>query len=608
MAERKLLSKRGKYAEEKATFNREGEYFVVRKVEKKKDLKKVDKERAIINKRINLIKQRIALNVSGGILTGKEKREAREKQDNLERYLNSQIYGTSRKTAHGGVIQVIAANIAKQKEKAPTKPIFRKIDMNAEAQSIIGYQQAQDLYSEKLKNAKSKEKKQLYESMLNSTQAKELMLRDQFRILLSKSDKAKLARVGGEEEYLKKLKKGEKVPTLSSAQTLSDSEFKNLINEAKSQYALRKPLDEKSKSLRAKEDKSNKKVYDAIRNAKKKHQLTIAIGNKDIEISKIEAIKKGKKILGYKINEDVLQAAGINAHGKNKLVLTVSVARVEKEQITVTKVVQVKPRSHLIFHKDGLRFYTDANIKKLFDNAQKQTGQRIIYLNGKPVNENAFVKENGKWYAQSFLLGEIGNITFEQETFSVALSYTFAEALLIQKTTEVSKKVEPQHATPIYTMIADVQVGNEVGVKKAFIQVYSHQVIGVMAKVKKMAQSAGKYNIVAVELQEITVETMSKSDRERLKKLNNSIDLFLSEKDKKEKKILNSIGKTDIIISTYHARVITADYIEQLKTNAKYVYLIFAGSDKKGGSSGSWLVYGRFQNTEFAGTFIWESP
>ena len=621
MAERNLLSKRGKYQSKGGVlFKKDGDAFKVTKEEKSEALAKVDEKRNYYNKKISYIKQQIAANtISGYSLSERGLRSTKEDQDNSARWVNAQIYKTK----------------PKKNQSKPIRPTFRKIDMNDLAERIANMSYQEDIYKEKIadydntkltyqnkiKTSKNDVEKDLYKArldeinarlntntvMLKSNRDKSAQLKKEFNLLLSDGDKAKIKRDGGEEEYFNKIKKGKKVATLNSSQELSNLELNDLLNEARRYYKLRQPEDKKSKKLRAKQDNSFKQLYDVIRNAKRKHQRTIFINRKEIQISTINPVYENHKLIGYSIdNEDFKKIASIR---HKSIRLEVSVNKVTKVAIKTTKAKEVRG-TKIEFIREGARFYTTTNIKLLFNKAEKETGQRILYINGYPFNENDFSAEGRLWFLSPNATNEL-NLNLDEDKVTVEYSFTFKATVFSESETILTNVQGGELDSVLMSFIADVQIGNQVGVKKAFIRVMTKQVLGIMAEAKLKTLTTQNVNIetntIAVRFDSPLIQTMSNIDRRRLKELNNKPDLFLSKGEKKEKINLSKIGKTDIIITAEHATLIDYNGIEKLKTSARYVYLIFTEGEK-GGVGGVWLVKGAFEGTEFEGLATVDSP
>jgi hypothetical protein len=215
------------------------------------------------------------------------------------------------------------------------------------------------------------------------------------------------------------------------------------LEHARRLYKQRVPLDERSRELRKNEDNSFRKLYDKVRDAKKQRRSGIYIDGQEVPLVKIKEVRdSNKKVTGYSIGSDVIRKYG------NATTVTVSVFKRPKIVVQKEKIVGRKPTNRITFTREGTELVTNSNIGLLLDNAYKQTGVRLIYLNNAPFNEGDFYKgADGRWRIQPFAVNEL-NAPEVEDKISVRYSYLYQpRERILQARVETGTPVKAEERT-----------------------------------------------------------------------------------------------------------------------------------------------------------------
>ena len=244
MAERKLGSKRGEYAQLDATAGKEKGVWEVRSNKKPDELKRIDKERNDYSRHIDNIKL-----ILYDTIAPESYKEQIEAQDNVEKWINSRIYGTKVKGKVKDIkdttINVNSqANyvIAREKAKRNMQERIRKKDFKrtATGQKVYTDAEYKKVLERRIKNIDESNK-------IKKAGLKELLTQDEYNSL-----------------FEGKNLEGKRAKFENPERTIS---IKKLLKEGRAIYALKKPLDKDSRKIRRNYNRSFKSLYDAKRYA-----------------------------------------------------------------------------------------------------------------------------------------------------------------------------------------------------------------------------------------------------------------------------------------------------------------------------------------------------
>ena len=161
--------------------------------------------------------------------------------------------------------------------------------------------------------------------------------------------------------------------------------------------------------------------------------------------------------LGYRIGADVIKPV----FGQTRTTVNVSLVRRRKAVIsTKEKIIGTRPKAsnRITFYRDGTELITNSKIDRLFDNAEKETGNRLIYLNNEAFTEHYFFKgDDGKWRFQTYALTEL-NAPEIEGTVTVRYSYTHHArfAVLQEQVRAITPEKAPQKAFGEVTSTIDL--------------------------------------------------------------------------------------------------------------------------------------------------------
>lgn len=553
MAERKLGSKRGEYAELEAKAGKEKGVWEVRSNKKPDDLKRIDKERNNYSKQIDNIK--LILYDTIVPANYKEKREA---QDNVEKWVNSKIYGTK-----------VKGNIKDIKDT--------KIDVNSQANYVIAREKAKRDMQETLRTKKYPDYvKRLYKSDADYRRATEIRIKG-----IDEDNKIKKA-------GLKELLTKEEYDSLFETKTPLEeryAKFENpertvsidkLLKEGRRIYALKKPLDEDSKKIRRNYNRSFKSIYDAIRYARidkitgketitykdkqgKEHKKKIEggkariwINGKPILASQIKLeydtiiTPKGKKV---KVNERYILPKGaisewqLGATSK----FTVSANPPSSERIVEVKKLVKPAQDKITFQQDNSgQLFTSTNIKRLFDKAEKESGQRVIYINNQAMTETDFQEISGLWYITAYAMANI-----QAGVSDLSLTYNPS---YYAKTNELIKERQKIAQKPI---IAELNSVAMLGGKQQnlHIIIYTLDAFVELKNAMKTRREGVKNSWIATQYS--LTESMSKQERARLSELRTKSQVLLNDNEKKELEHLNEMDKINVVAEVQGGKMIS---------------------------------------------------
>jgi hypothetical protein len=614
MAERKLGSKRGEYAELEAKAGKEKGVWEVRSNKKPDDLKRIDKERNDYSKQIDNIK--LILYDTIVPANYKEKREA---QDNVEKWVNSKIYGTK-----------VKGNIKDIKDT--------KINVNSQANYVIAREKAKRDMQETLRTKKYPDYvKRLYKSDADYRRATEIRIKG-----IDEDNKIKKA-------GLKELLTKEEYDSLFETKTPLEeryAKFENpertvsidkLLKEGRRIYALKKPLDEDSKKIRRNYNRSFKSIYDAIRYAridKITGKETITYKDKQgkehkkkIEGGKARIWFNGKPYLAsqFKLEFDIdtkLLATDNKAYGKyhglqaeinqyKRQLTKENIKTLSKEQYdTIVKkrisaektydkfinnykingkpikineryilpkgaisewqlgatskftvsanppsserIVEVKKlvkpaQDKITFQQDNSgQLFTSTNIKRLFDKAEKESGQRVIYINNQAMTETDFQEISGLWYITAYAMANI-----QAGVSDLSLTYNPS---YYAKTNELIKERQKIAQKPI---IAELNSVAMLGGKQQnlHIIIYTLDAFVELKNAMKTRREGVKNSWIATQYS--LTESMSKQERARLSELRTKSQVLLNDNEKKELEHLNEMDKINVVAEVQGGKMIS---------------------------------------------------
>lgn len=252
--------------------------------------------------------------------------------------------------------------------------------------------------------------------------------------------------------------------------------FKNAekLKAAREAYQARKKLDEESREKRRGEDRSDQKIYDYIRQARKQRRSGIYIyGENELPLSKIQQItdtgkvisadktplldttvtknvktkqkdingnpiiktvkkrvkgKDGARIVAYRIPSSEIVSIGNTA--------TVAVSNIKRPKIVVErrKITKRKAGNKIIFKRIGNQLVTGTQIDRLFLKTEERHGSgAAIYLDNKAFQQIDFVKVKGGWALTSAAQAELDAPEYEGK-ISVRFSQIYRKSLVALET------------------------------------------------------------------------------------------------------------------------------------------------------------------------------
>lgn len=367
--------------------------------------------------------------------------------------------------------------------------------------------------------------------------------------------------------------KGEKV----EKPNIKNIDINSLIKENQEAYKSRKPLDAEAKKLRQNEDYSDKIISDAIRYSKKQKLRYTYINNQRVYLSQIKELKRlsvaegnlKEVVYGYRLPSSVFKG-----NTQSEFKAQISNKHFEKV-VNIRQVTKKRGITEAItFHNDG-RIYTDIDIKRLFDRAQRKTGARIIFINNVAISEDAFIQIDGVWYLEAYVapntLGldipfggqAIARISFE---YNKNISYTAFDL----ENKEAKEKVKH-----IYKEINTiVSIGNNNEKYTVHLIIMSHLMIQQMFEAQKIAYISSNKEKRFIS---ITKFKIIKSDyieaQNKLKKLNSKNQLLLTPEERQTISQLQSIAKTDLVIECYESELLTEEQAINLRNKDEFILL-----------------------------------
>lgn len=388
-------------------------------------------------------------------------------------------------------------------------------------------------------------------------------------------ERKKIERWINQQTYGTKLKKGVEV----EKPKVKDVNVSALIKENQEAYKARKPLDAEAKKLRKNEDYSDKIVSDAIRYSQKQKLGYTYINNQRVYISQIQELKKlsvvngsiKEVVYGYKLPSDIFKG-----QSNNKAQFKAQISNKHFENVVKTRDITKRrgTTEAITFYNDG-QIYTDTNIKKLFDEAQRKTGARIIFINNVAVSEDAFIEKNGVWYLEAYISpNSLGlNVSFgEQTTARVSFEYN---RNLTYTTFDLERKEAKEKIRHIYKEITTiVSIGNNDEKYTVHLIIMSYSTIQQIFQAQKIAYISGNKEKRFIT---ITKFKIMKSDyleaQKELKKLNAKNSLLLTPEERQRMEQLQAIAKTDLVIECYDSELLTEEQATSLQNKDEFIIL-----------------------------------
>lgn len=576
---RQLGSKRGYYANLNATAGKKEGVWEVNKVKIPKELAETNKKREVYNKQIADIKQLLLSKTNADERTNFK--VSREKEDNVERWINQRIYGTKPK---GGTERV--------KEIAD-----KNIDVNYEIHLLHSKQNVLKHQIETLSKEKDKERSRQLKANIKGM--KEGI----------KSSELRLSKVLDPQEQ-QQLKEGKReFPNPERTIKVGD-----LLNEGKTIYANRKKYDEESKRLRAgynNENRAYKRIYDIKRYAGKNKKARVWINGKEFlasqitetmsksekerldqlskkkklstrrkvkthdgkivyinEVEEYKQLKEKDKQKGYILPKGVISGWHIGAKGTFDISSTPpsKTILIAKEKLIIPK------QDKITFEQDSSgRIFTESNIKLIFDKAEKQTGQRVIFINNQAMTETDFIEEKpliGRtlWYISPSAFTEI------QEGVS-DLSFVYNPSYTLRTNELVRKRVEVAQKPILKELNSTLMIGGKN--QKVHILIYTIEALRALKEAR--ARRKNGENVSWLATQYTLTENMSKSERARLETLNKKLDISLTDKEREELVHLRELDKINIVVEVQGAKVMNdTDLAMYQEAHSEYVALSWA--------------------------------
>ena len=387
-------------------------------------------------------------------------------------------------------------------------------------------------------------------------------------------ERKKIERWINQQTYGTKLKKGVEV----EKPKVKDVNVSALIKENQEAYKARKPLDAEAKKLRKNEDYSDKIVSDAIRYSQKQKLGYTYINNQRVYTSQIQELKKlsvvngsiKEVVYGYKLPSDIFKGQS------NQTQFKAQISNKHFENVVRTNDITKRrgTTEAITFYNDG-QIYTDTNIKKLFDEAQRKTGARIIFINNVAVSEDAFIEKNGVWYLEAYISpNSLGlNVSFgEQTTARVSFEYN---RNLTYTTFDLERKEAKEKIRHIYkeiTTIVSKGNNNEKYTYTVHLIIMNYSTIQQIFQAQKIAYVSGEKRFISITKFKIMKSDYLEAQKE-LKKLNAKNSLLLTPEEKQRMEQLQAIAKTDLVIECYESELLTEEQATSLGNKDEFIIL-----------------------------------
>ena len=602
MAERKLGAKRGEYAELEAKAGKEKGVWEVRSNKKPDNLKRIDKERNDYSRQIDNIK--LILYDTIVPANYKEKREA---QDNVEKWINSRIYGTkvkgNIKEIKDTTIDVNSqANyvIAREKAKRNMQEILRtkkypdyvkklyKSDADYRRTiegRIRGIEEDNKIKKAGLKELLTKEEyNSLFETRtLEGKRAKftnpertisiNKLLKEgrsyyalkkpldkessqirrnynrSFKSIYDAKRYAEINKITGSEEikYIGKDGKEHRKKIGGGKARIWINGKPFLSSQVKLEYDVNtSAMNDKERSkyegLKAQINRYKQQLTtDSIKNLSKEQYNNIVNKRISAENAYDKFINKFKVNERYILPKNAISGWQLGATSK----FTVSANPPSSERIVVVKKLVTPAQDKIIFQQDNSgQLFTSTNIKRLFDKAEKESGQRVIYINNQAMTETDFQEIDGVWYITAYAMANI-----QAGVSDLSLTYNPS---YYAKTNELIKERQRIAQKPI---IAELNSVAMLGGKQQnlHIIIYTLDAFIALKEARKLRQSGVPVSWVATQYS--LTESMSKQERARLSELRIKQQVLLSDNEKKELEHLNELDKVNVVAEVQSAKM-----------------------------------------------------
>ena len=602
MAERKLGAKRGEYAELEAKAGKEKGVWEVRSNKKPDNLKRIDKERNDYSRQIDNIK--LILYDTIVPANYKEKREA---QDNVEKWINSRIYGTkvkgNIKEIKDTTIDVNSqANyvIAREKAKRNMQEILRtkkypdyvkklyKSDADYRRTiegRIRGIEEDNKIKKAGLKELLTKEEyNSLFETRtLEGKRAKftnpertisiNKLLKEgrsyyalkkpldkessqirrnynrSFKSIYDAKRYAEINKITGSEEikYIGKDGKEHRKKIGGGKARIWINGKPFLSSQVKLEYDVNtSAMNDKERSkyegLKAQINRYKQQLTtDSIKNLSKEQYNNIVNKRISAENTYDKFINKFKVNERYILPKNAISGWQLGATSK----FTVSANPPSSERIVVVKKLVTPAQDKIIFQQDNSgQLFTSTNIKRLFDKAEKESGQRVIYINNQAMTETDFQEIDGVWYITAYAMANI-----QAGVSDLSLTYNPS---YYAKTNELIKERQRIAQKPI---IAELNSVAMLGGKQQnlHIIIYTLDAFIALKEARKLRQSGVPVSWVATQYS--LTESMSKQERARLSELRTKQQVLLSDNEKKELEHLNELDKVNVVAEVQSAKM-----------------------------------------------------
>ncbi|MEM3265221.1 MAG: hypothetical protein QXH07_04630 [Thermoplasmata archaeon] len=554
-----LGSKRGQYANLKATAGKKEGVWEVKEVPKPERLVKIDKERTAYNKQLDNIKQLLLSTYEPNYHLSVQK----EQEENVTRWINKNIYKTK-----------VKGKVVKLKNRKVGLASIQKL-VNEQEEAIERFYKYQS-------EAKEKDKKEYWNKRI-------------------KNEKISLDRNRQILEYLK-------------SRNSDIIDVKDLLKKGRKIYEKRKPLDIESKKIREKynaENRAYKSLYDVIRYAKKNKRARVWINGKEFlasqitptmtkaEKQRLQQLKKKKKLsTRRKVKTEDGRIVFINE--KEELAQLKEKSKVKgyilpngaisgwhigatatfdvsafppSKKVLITKERRIKPaQDKIFFEQDSTgRLFTTTNIKLLFDKAEKQTGQRVIFINNQAMTEIDFASEKplvGRtiWYVTPYAYTEIVPGVSD-------LSFVYNPSYILKTTTVATEKVQQAQKPILKELTSTIMIGGKN--QHVHILIYTVEALNTL-KEARARRKAGD-NVSWLATQYTITENMTKSQRIRLESLNKKLEISLTDAEKAELAHLRELDKMNIVVEVQGGKAIKdSELLDYQNSHTEYVSLSWA--------------------------------
>lgn len=327
-------------------------------------------------------------------------------------------------------------------------------------------------------------------------------------------------------------------------------------------YKQRKPLDDEAKEERKKIDKTYRKIYDAYRWAKKTNGV-IYVNGEPVSAADIQPIKVEGAVIGFNLDRIAKKFGWVNS-------AEFTLSRKPPELVFVKKGTIIKKKKYkqaVVFKLDKSKnlYYTLSDMKLLFDKAEKETGQRIVYFENEPITEIDLQKEGRKWYLQPWVTIPYLDYIEEEVPLKFSFTYSLYEKEFIEKVERIKREAE---FTISEAITSTVIIGN----KEAKAVIYlSPKLVKLKSelgkKTKALQQRGGDYTSPEFPVLLITdfsvLKNIPSDAQKRLEALAKKPEVMLTEAERAEISALRNLAFSNMVISAYDGEIVQRKDLEK---------------------------------------------